>query len=117
MAKTLFMEGITTLLAENKGGLCDTMHTIVTNGAVVLRAGNALVLARGSVRFCCRCRLACGASISIADMVVSHGVGSQRCFRKNLLELACKQGSETRFPSVASQMKGEGFNELLVPKT
>jgi hypothetical protein len=90
LAKTLFVERVTTFLAENKGGLCDTMHTIVTNGAVVVRAGNALVLAGGSVGICCCCRLACGACISIADVVVSHGVRSQRCSRENLLELACK---------------------------
>ena len=43
------MERITTLFAENKGGLCDAMHTIVTNRAIVVRAGNALVLAGGGV--------------------------------------------------------------------
>lgn len=111
------MERVTTLLAENKGGLCGAMHSIVTNRAVVVRAGNAFILAGGSVRICCRCRLARGACISIADVGVSHRVGSQRCLRKNLLELACKQGSETGFPSVASRMKGGGFNELLVPQT
>ena len=99
------MERVTTLLAENKGGLCGTMHTIVTNGAIVVRAGNALVFAGSSARICWSCRLARGACISIADMGVSHGVGSQWCFREYLLELACKQGSETRFPSVASKMK------------
>ena len=110
------MERVTTLLAENKGGLCGAMHAIVTNGAVVVRAGNALVFAGGSVGTCWSCRLARGACISIADMGVSHGVGSQWCFREYLLELACKQGSETRLASVASNMKGGDLNELLIPK-
>lgn len=89
MLETFLVKSVSTLFTEHKGGLSYTMHSIVTDGTVVVRTWDTFVRT-GIFGHANRRDLACRTSVCLADVGMSNRIRCKRGLSKNRFEFAGK---------------------------
>ena len=90
LLETFLVKSVPALFTEHKWGLSYTMHSIVTDGTVVIRSWDAFVLTTDLFRYAKRRGFASGTSVCLTDVGMSNRVGCKRGLSKNSFKLASK---------------------------
>ena len=89
LLETFLVKGVTTLFTEHKRGLSYTMHSIVTDGTVVVRTWDSSVRT-GVFGHASRRDFASRTSVCLADVGMSNRIGCKRSISKYCFEFAGK---------------------------